>query len=109
MTIRFAAARKSRRLPSCVVPSGPVTLDAANDNDREPFGDRAVQAALRHFARYGLAAGDQARAQAQAAGYAGDLDRATHWLKIYRCFDRRRADALETRLAQQAGGAPSRT
>ena len=72
----------------------------ANDDCAGSDGDRIVDAALRHFSIHGLSAIDAAGAEAEAAWRRGDRLAAVNWLAICRVFDRRRADILETRLAE---------
>jgi hypothetical protein len=98
MSIRFAAPRSScrvRMIPASVRASLPF---AANDNarnrdDKAP-GNAHLSAALRHFARHGIAAAQHAREQAIAAGHAGDRQTFEWWLDICRALDRRMASAI---------------
>jgi hypothetical protein len=95
MTIRFAAppsaiaprmsARKARE--ACGLP--------ANDNGGGRATDAMLHAALRHFAEHGLAAAQRARAQAEAAFFAGDRQAYQWWLEICRALDRRMARELD--------------
>ena len=50
-----------------------------------------LHAALRHFAEHGLGAAREARAQAEAAFFAGDRQAYDWWLGITRTLDRRLA------------------
>lgn len=87
MPIRFAAppsallarmaphqARQARALP-------------ANDN-AGGIADTMLHAALRHFARHGLAAAEHARQQAITAAEAGDRQTFEWWLDVCRALDR---------------------
>lgn len=96
MTIRFAAAR---RWDSCVghVLGLAKIRRAANDNTRTADDDRMLRAALRHFAAHGLGAAEAARAEAEAAFFAGDSEQYRWWLGICRMLDRRMADAVRAR------------
>ena len=68
---------------------------AANDNPGDPqriaANDQMLRAALRHFAEHGLGAAREARAQAEAAFFAGDRQAYDWWLGITRTLDRRLA------------------
>ncbi|RJY08900.1 hypothetical protein D6201_05595 [Aurantiacibacter aquimixticola] len=70
------------------------TLLAANDN---PSGVTPlhVNAALRHFAQYGISAAEHARAQATKAARSGDRQGFEWWLGICRALDRRMPRAVE--------------
>ena len=96
MTIRFAAAR---RWDSCVghVLGLAKIRRAANDNTRTADDDRMLRAALRHFAAHGLGAAEAARAEAEAAFFAGNSEQYRWWLGICRMLDRRMADAVRAR------------
>ncbi len=119
MTIRFAPARQHgfsallnvgatagvsarvstnlRSAPRC------FQLQAANDNIASPLNDAMLNAALRHFARYGLAAAERARDIADVARLSNDEAQCEWWLGICRKLDRRMADAYARRIAQSAG------
>jgi hypothetical protein len=77
----------------------------ANDNCDAPLAahpnDQLLRAALRHFARHGLGAAREARAQAEKAFFAGDRQAYDWWLGITRTLDRRLAAEAE-RLAPAA-------
>jgi hypothetical protein len=101
MTIRFAAARSGDS--SVIVRT--LTLAsrraAANDNEGRaavPGGgfprDPILRAALKHFARHGLGAAEQAHRNAERAFFAGKREEYRHWLAICRALDRRMADAV---------------
>lgn len=73
---------------------------ANDDGDREEGAqsgnecagsDLILRAALRHFAEHGLGAARAARAQAEAAFFAGDRQSYEWWLGITRTLDRRLA------------------
>jgi hypothetical protein len=97
MTIRFAGASAESTSAIAAWRCRSVALCAANDNIREPLVQTVVGAALRHFARHGLAAAEHAAAQATDALRAGDRDRGMTWLAVCRQFDRRMADAVAAR------------
>ena len=94
MTIRFAApptalaprmsARRIRE--ACGLP--------ANDNAAPRGSDAMLHAALRHFAKHGLAAATLARKQAEQAFFADDRQGYQWWLEICRALDRRMAREL---------------
>lgn len=90
MSIRFAAppaACRVRMSPELVLARHPA---AANDNGGGP-ANAHLAAALRHFARHGIAAAQHAREKALAAGRAGDRQTFEWWLEICRALDRRMA------------------
>lgn len=66
----------------------------AND-DGEIVGTAHVNAALRHFAKHGIAAAQHAREQAINAGRAGDRQSFDWWLQICRALDRRMARDID--------------
>jgi hypothetical protein len=91
MTIHFAAARpaSSRFLTGII---GPVRLGTpANDNHADTLTEAVLRASLKHFARYGLGAAENARSQAEKAFFAGDREGYDWWLGICRTLDRRLA------------------
>lgn len=98
MSIRFAASRtaprnRMRRIEvqaACLWP-------AANDNGARHPGETTLHAALRHFARHGLAAAHEARVQARTAQESGDEQSYRWWLEICRALDRRMARELDQR------------
>lgn len=97
MTIHFAAARPaaSRFLNLFV---GRVELRApANDNHDASLSDTLLRASLKHFARYGLGAAENARNQAERAFFSGDREAYGWWLGICRTLDRRMAGAVAAR------------
>ena len=89
MSIRFAAppqatkVRLSRR-----------HARAANDNDGDEHVEAMLRASLRHFAERGLAAAVHARAEAEAAWFAGDRQGYRWWLGICRTLDGQMAREL---------------
>ena len=99
MTIRFAAAQRSDSPFLARLLCASVPLRAANDNCWSLSGDEIMKAALRHFARHGLAAAEQASAFASAAFFAGDRTEYQRWLAICRVLDRRMADAIAAHSA----------
>lgn len=93
MSIRFAASRLGDRCALRCIGKA-VVRPAANDNLRGLGEDRVLRAALRHFAAHGLGAAEAARAEAEAAFFAGDRTGYAWWLGICRTLDRRMADAV---------------
>lgn len=93
MSIRFAAPPHA--LPWRMNPARARACGhfAANDNG-EATNRAAIEAALRHFARHGIAAAQSARKHAEEAIQAGDRDGARHWLDICHTLDRRLACAV---------------
>lgn len=99
MTIHFAPAQTCNVSPLARALSRPNFKRAANDNEQGEKGslpsDLIMQAALRHFAEYGLGAAREARYKAEAAFFAGDRDTYDWWLGITRTLDRRLAAQAE--------------
>ena len=103
MTIRFAAAttgsHAAGRAPACQPIARALVRRAmervANDDGpaspSRGLHDEVLRAALRHFAQHGLGATKAARAQAEAAFFAGDRQAYEWWLGITRTLDRRLA------------------
>lgn len=94
MSIRFAAP-----ILSCNVRMAPELVRAirrvpANDSG-DVVGPAHVNAALRHFAKHGIAAAQHAREQAINAGRAGDHQTFQWWLEICRALDRRMARGID--------------
>ena len=94
MTIHFAAAHPAAQGALAFAFAPPVPREAANDNGPEPLGDTLLRAALLHFARYGLGAAREARAEAERALAAGDRNGYRWWRDICRALDRRMAADL---------------
>ena len=103
MTIHFAALQKPehRALAFAFAPPAPGT--AANDNHTESLNETLLRAALKHFARYGLGAAENARAEAEKAFFADDREGYRWWLGICRALDRRMASTLRARTELQHG------
>lgn len=98
MTVHFAAPL-SRLGVHLEGRTGPVaTPVAANDNDNGLVEETMLDAALRHFAEYGLAAAQHARCQAEDAFFAGDRISYQWWLGICRALDRRLAREIDRRM-----------
>ena len=70
---------------------------AANDTEAGIGRDALLRLALKHFAKYGLGAAEQAREQAQAAFFAGKREEYRHWLAICRMLDQRMAAATQAK------------
>ncbi len=101
MTIHFAAARSRAPSPLARVLGSPLYQIAVNDNGLPLTDDAVLRAALRHFARYGLAAASHARDNAERAFFAGDRSGYRHWLAICRALDRRMASAISARRGKK--------
>ncbi len=94
MPIKFAAPPaklRSRMSPDHVRAINPIH---ANDNG-DVVADDHMRAALRHFAKHGLAAAHHAREQAVAAARTGDRQSFKWWLEICRALDRPMARRLD--------------
>lgn len=76
-----------------------IRLVAANDDHPSGLAQGDLHAALRHFARHGLAAARDARERAVAAARTGDRLGFEHWLGICRALDRRMAGRVEQSAA----------
>ncbi len=102
MTLRFAAARPAA-LHSYLARAEVtrVAARAANDNGDGESHQQVLRAALKHFARLGLAAAADARDNARKAHFSGDRQGYLHWLAICRALDRRMAVALASNLAKR--------
>jgi len=100
MTIHFAAARPAAsRFLSGIV--GPARFGTpANDNHEDSLTEAVLRASLKHFARYGLGAAENARNQAEKAFFAGDREGYDWWLGICRTLDRRMASRAASIAAQ---------
>ena len=109
MAIHFAAAttgtHAAGRAPVCQPIARALMRRAmervGNDNGWSTHDsaahDQVLRAALRHFAEHGLGAARMARAQAEAAFFAGDRQSYDWWLGITRTLDRRLAREAEKR------------
>jgi threonine dehydratase len=75
---------------------------AVNDNDVARLDNKTLIAALRHFARHGLAAAEHAGARALSALRERDRDSCQHWLAVCRQLDRRLADRISSKLGSFA-------
>lgn len=95
MTIHFAPAVPAANPHFARWLRRPMVLPADNDNAGEAGDDTVLRDALEHFARHGLGAAEQARASAEQAILAEDLNTYRHWLGICRALDRRMAAKLE--------------
>lgn len=95
MSIRFAGplSPTAPRMSADLVRR--VRLLPANDDGVTGTTDANLHAALRHFARHGLAAAQNAREQAVLAARAGDRQSFQTWLEICRVLDRRLARRLD--------------
>lgn len=104
MSIRLAAPRHAMRYRLARATVRAAGMVAANDNPSDVQGAGAaapsiaeaatLNAALRHFARHGLAAAERACAAAQAARDTGDEQGFAWWLSICNALDRRMAREL---------------
>ncbi len=105
MSIRFAAPRHAIRNRmedtaariACIVAANDnrASYNRANDSRHDHPAEATLDAALRHFARHGMAAAQQARARAQAARAEGDEQGFAWWLEICRALDRRMAREID--------------
>ncbi|MDZ4306292.1 hypothetical protein [Allopontixanthobacter sp.] len=98
MTVYFAAARTAIQSPVARALSRRTPGRPANDNAAVgglQANDDVIHAALRHFGAHGMGAARQARAQAEAAFFAGDRQGYDWWLGICRALDKRIAGQLE--------------
>lgn len=96
MSIRFAAPASSiaHRMPAEHVRA--IRLLPANDDTGRAVREPHLHAALRHFAKHGLAAAQHAREQAIAAARANDRQTFEWWLEICRALDRRMARGINS-------------
>lgn len=69
---------------------------AANDVEPAICHDQLLVSTLRHFARYGLGAAQEARRLAQEAQGQQDGDRYRHWLAVSRHLDHGMAGRMDT-------------
>lgn len=105
MSIRFAAPRHAIRnrmehtaaRVACLVAANdnPSLANGANASRHDRLAKATIDAALRHFARHGMAAAQQARTRAQAARAEGDEQGFAWWLEICRALDRRMACEID--------------
>ena len=102
MAIRFAGARIDGTSPSRAWRCRSAPMCAANDNAADRLSSPILIAALRHFARHGLAAAEQAGARALSARRDADLDTCRHWLAVCRQLDRRLAEQVSAQLGSFA-------
>jgi len=98
MTIRFAGARVDGKSPIGAWRCHSAPMCAGNDNSGSHLENETLVAALRHFARHGLAAAEQAGARALSANDERDRDACLHWLAVCRQLDHRLADRLTAKL-----------
>jgi hypothetical protein len=100
MTIHFAAARPAISRIVAGHGAGNLLAKAANDNGEEALNATLLRAALKHFARYGIGAAQQASKEAERAFFAGDRDGYDWWLAICRTLDRRTAGTLTNSISR---------
>lgn len=95
MTIRDATVStlhgSSFALATDPAPRRRAANDNAFSNSVVHPSDKALHAALRHFAEDGLGAARSARSRAEDAFFAGDRQTYDWWLSITRILDRRLA------------------
>jgi hypothetical protein len=99
MSIRFAAAGTGESAAVTRVLCRPRAGVPANDVAGGLSQDLLLRSALRHFARHGLGAAQEARSIALRAHAEGDNDQYRHWLGICRKLDRQ----IATRLSASHG------
>jgi hypothetical protein len=87
MSIRFAAPPQATRVRLSGRHARAAIVTAANDNEGDEQAEAMLRASLRHFAERGLAAAIHARAEAEAAWFAGDKQAYRWWLGICRTLD----------------------
>ena len=94
MTIHFAAARPA--ISRIVAGHYAVrhSLRAANDNAPARRDPELLRAALRHFARHGIGAAEEAHREAKRAFFAGDRAEYDRWRLICKTLDHRLAAKL---------------
>lgn len=97
MSIRFVAASTSAVSANVKIRRAPMPMGAANDNSGGIGGDQLLQAALRHFAEYGLSAASRAHANAEEAFFDGRSDDYRWWMAICAALDRRMPAAVAFR------------
>lgn len=91
MSIRFAAAGTGEAAAVARVLCRPRAGQPANDVGNPLRQDVLLAAALRHFARHGLGAAQEARNIALRAKAQGDENQYRQWLAICRKLDRQLA------------------
>ena len=96
MSLRFAPARSAQHSPVARALRRRVVDCVANDDADTSENQRMMRAALEHFSQHGLNAARAARAEAEAAFFAGDRARYDRWVGICRILDRRLAAELAT-------------
>ena len=94
MSIRFAAPPQATKVRLSRRHARAAISTAANDNDGDEHVEAMLRASLRHFAERGLAAAVHARAEAEAAWFAGDRQGYRWWLGICRTLDGQMAREL---------------
>ena len=99
MSIRFAAPASPHNPLRCLR-FVEVECPADNDNASALHQPDLLPAALRYFAKHGLAAAAEARREAEAAASRGDEDGFALWRDICGTLDRRMARDLDVARAQ---------
>lgn len=98
MSIRFAAAGSGQCMVVACVLQRPRLRMADNDVDHGASApicqDASLVHALRHFARHGLDAANEAGRLARQARRQGDTGQYQHWLGVCRHLDRRMAERI---------------
>lgn len=102
MTIRFAGASVDGKSPIHAWRCRSAPMCAGNDNSASQLENETLVAALRHFARHGLAAAEHAGARALSASHQSDRDECLHWLAVCRQLDERLAKRLSAQLGSFA-------
>jgi hypothetical protein len=87
MSIRFAAPPQATKVRLSGRHARAAISPPVNDNEGSEQAEAMLRASLRHFAERGLAAAVHARAQAEAAWFAGDREGYRWWLGICRTLD----------------------
>ncbi|MXO90600.1 hypothetical protein [Pontixanthobacter aquaemixtae] len=96
MTVYFAAARTPAKSPLARAFQRRELPTAANDNPGGIDSDHLLHSALRHFAKHGLRAAEEARKEAEKSFFAGDRESYQWWLGICRTLDRRMAAQIQS-------------
>ena len=97
MSIRFAAPPSANPARMCADRMCELSLLAVNDNAAPGESENTIHAALKHFAKDGLAAAEAAGRQAEQAAREGDDEAYRWWFGICRTLDRRLAHELRIR------------